>query len=240
VIASAPCEDLAVLRVTNTAGLATLPVGRKSDIEQGQDVVAVGFPGSASARSNLQSTTGVVSVVSTDFSAGFDVPVLTDVVQTDAAINPGNSGGPLLDLDGRLVGVNVSVRTQNDSGRTIQGQGYAIGADRVRSVTGELRQGRSIGWTGAGLEPVPAEELRNQGLPPGMLITGAAPGTSAADAGFNDGVQRLLVEVNGQSLDGSVPSYCRAIGNARSGDTVSYSYLQQGATGIQTARLAVR
>ena len=68
------------------------------------------------------------------------------MIQTDAAINPGNSGGPLLDLDGRVIGVTSAARTLTPQGRIVQGQSYAIGIDRVRQVTGELRKGRSTSW----------------------------------------------------------------------------------------------
>ena len=77
------------------------------------------------------------------------MPQYPNVLQTDAAINPGNSGGPLVNTDGELVGVN-SAGITDLGGRTIQGQGYAIGVDRVKEIVPTLRQGRSIGWTGLG------------------------------------------------------------------------------------------
>ena len=164
VVGVAPCEDLAVLRVNGVAGLRSLPLGDQSDLEQGETVVAVGYPANASTEESLTSTTGVVSVVRTAYrEPALDVPRYPNVVQTDAAINPGNSGGPLVDLEARLVGVSSAGRTLASDGRVIQGQSYAIGVDRVKQVVSILRTGRSIGWTGLGFGyPTDREVARGQ------------------------------------------------------------------------------
>ena len=150
VVGVAPCEDLAVLKVADNSGLRSMPLGSQSDLKEGQTVVAVGFPANASLSAQLTSTVGVVSVAKTQYKElALDVPTYTNVVQTDAAINPGNSGGPLVRVsDKRLVGVNSASRTESADARTIQGQGYAVGVDRVKEVVPELRAGRSMGWTG--------------------------------------------------------------------------------------------
>src|SRR4051794_11573796 len=95
VVGVAPCDDLAVLKTSQTVGLKSMPLGSQSGLKLGDTVVAVGFPQSASADSTLTSTAGVVSVVKTTYSEeALDIPRYANVVQTDAAINPGNSGGP--------------------------------------------------------------------------------------------------------------------------------------------------
>ncbi len=222
-VAAAPCEDLALLQLENRAGLTTLPLGDQMALRQGQTVIAVGFPGTASQRANLTTTTGVVSVVNTRFDLqGVDVPQYPNVIQTDAVINPGNSGGPLVNENAELVGVNSAGITLL-GGRTIQGQGYAIGVDRVKEIIPTLRSGRSIGWTGIGFIHVTdpsevASELASAGLPesPGLVVTSAVPGSPAAEAGF--GQQPVLITaINGQPMDGSLPSYCAAIGSGESG-----------------------
>ncbi|MGD9573083.1 MAG: trypsin-like peptidase domain-containing protein [Thermoleophilia bacterium] len=222
-VGAAPCEDLALLQVADRAGLVTLPLGDQMALRQGQTVIAVGFPGTASERDNLTTTTGVVSVVNTRFDRlAVDVPQYPNVIQTDAAINPGNSGGPLVNEAAELVGVNSAGITLLGS-RTIQGQGYAIGVDRVKEIIPTLRSGRSIGWTGMGFIHVtdPAEvadQLAAAGLPasPGLVVTTAVPGSPAAEAGFGQGPV-LVTAVNGQPMDGSLPSYCAAIGSGESG-----------------------
>jgi S1-C subfamily serine protease len=230
-VGAAPCEDLALLQVQDRSGLETLPLGSQGDLRQGQTVVAIGFPGTASARANLTTTTGVVSVVNTRFDlAGVDVPQYPNVIQTDAVINPGNSGGPLVNTDSELVGVNSAGITLL-GGRTIQGQGYAIGVDRVKEVVPRLRAGRSIGFTGMGFIYATDEEDLDQlaaaGLPaaPGIVVTTAVPGSPAADAGFGQGPV-LITAVNGTPMDGSLPAYCSAIGGGEEGSEAVFTVAQ--------------
>ena len=110
VIGVAPCDDLAVLKVDSTEDLKTLPLGSQSDIEQGDRVFVIGYPGNASIKDELVSTSGSVSVVETsidsELAENAALPTYRNVIQTDAAINHGNSGGPMVDEDGKLVGVN--------------------------------------------------------------------------------------------------------------------------------------
>jgi S1-C subfamily serine protease len=123
-IGAAPCEDLALLKVRNRSGLHDMKLGSQKDLRQGTDVVAVGFPISASSRDELTATSGVVSVVRTTVAGGGEIPSLPNVVRTDAAINPGNSGGPLVNTDKELVGVNTLGNT------VLQNTNYAVGVDR--------------------------------------------------------------------------------------------------------------
>jgi S1-C subfamily serine protease len=236
-VGAAPCEDLALLQVDDTSELVTLPLGSQGDLRQGQTVVAVGFPGTASERANLVPTTGVVSVVSTRFDlAGVDVPQYPNVIQTDAVINPGNSGGPLVDTQGRLVGVNSAGITLL-GGRAIQGQGYAIGVDRVKEIVPQLRRGRSIGFTGMGLVHVTdpgefAADLASAGLPaaPGLVVQTVVPGSPAEEAGF--GREPVLVTaVNGRPMDGSLPAYCAAIGGGESGTEATFTVAEPNRPG---------
>ncbi|MEX2193964.1 MAG: trypsin-like peptidase domain-containing protein [Thermoleophilaceae bacterium] len=232
IVGAAPCEDLAVLEVDDTDDLVTLPLLEDQDtLRPGQNVVAVGFPGSASADSNLTTTTGVVSVVKTEFDeTGIDTPHYENVVQTDAAINPGNSGGPLVDGQGRLVGVNTAVRTLDSGGqRIIQGQGYAIGVDRVREITEDLREGDSIAWTGLGL----VSSLTQPNAPTGLIVAGAVPGTAAEDA-LGD-AQVVVTAIDGTPMDGSLVRYCDAVGDRDSGDEAVFTVTD----GSQSAQVRV-
>jgi len=209
---SAPCDDLAVLKVTDTSGLVTLPLAAQSDVSEGDTVVAVGYPGSSSTKANLTANTGVVSVAKTSYDTrdAVDVPAYPNVIQTDTPINPGNSGGPLVDLEGKLVGVN-SAGVTNRRNRIIQGQNYAIGVDRVKEVVPDLARGRSLYWTGIGLDyvPNPAEQMPSSGVTqPGLLIDNIVPGSPAAN-GFPK--PSFVVAVNGKSLDGTLQSYCEAV-----------------------------
>jgi S1-C subfamily serine protease len=231
----APCEDLAVLRVRGSSGMRSQPLGSQSDLALGQTVVAVGYPKNASLEASLTSTTGVVSLVSSAYrERSLDLPRYPNVIQTDAAINPGNSGGPLLDLEGKLIGVTSAGRTITPDGRIVQGQNYAIGIDRVKQVAGKLRTGRSMDWTGASFEYLTPAQLRRRGLPPGILIAGAAPRTAADRAGLQGG---LLVAVNGQPIDNSLGSYCDAMQSTGAGRSVTFSVLPKGRARPRPIRL---
>jgi S1-C subfamily serine protease len=227
VVAAAPCEDMAVLRVKDRKDLRTLPLGKQSDMRQGQSVVAVGYPTNASLRDNLSSTAGVVSVVTSSFRfAALDVPRLPDVVQTDAAINPGNSGGPLVNLEGKLVGMNTAGFDEIE-GRTIQGEGYAIGVDRLRKMLPGLRGGKSISWTGMGLDYASASSLSEQGLPRGLLVINAVPGTPAADVGFGDSTV-LISAIGAKALDVDLQSYCDAVKGIDNGEKAVFHVVYSG------------
>lgn len=246
VVGVAPCDDLAVLRIDNRSGIVTLPLGNQSELRKGESVVALGFPGAASDVANLTATAGIVSVPRTSFDVvALDVPRYPNVIQTDTTINPGNSGGPLVDLQGRLVGVNSAGITTLD-GRTIQGQGYAIGADRVTEVVPQLAGGTSWGWTGMGFEyiPDPSEvsgQLSGAGLPqrPGLVVVSVTEGSPAAEAGFGQSPV-LIAAVNGQTMDGSLPAYCAAIGDPETATEAVFSVFQQGASSPVDVRVSLR
>ena len=158
------------------------------------------------------------------------------MIQTDAAINPGNSGGPLLDLDGRLIGVTSAGRTLAPDGRIIQGQSYAIGVDRVRDVVRTLRTGRSIGSIGVSFHYRTPAELRRRNLPSGLLIGQVARGSPAERAGLGGG-DKLLVAVDGQPLGNSLASYCDVVQGIRPGTRTAFSILTPGASRPRRVRL---
>src|SRR3954471_10057194 len=180
VVGDAPCDDLAVLKLEGApAGWKNMPLDSQSNVKEGDDIVALGFPQSAAANAKLTATTGVVSVAKTQYNESVpDIPNYSDVIQVDAAINPGNSGGPLIKADSKkLIGVNSAVRTENQQGRAIQGQNYAIGVDRVKQVVNYLRTGKSLGWFGFNLTYPTTEQLGQ--LPEGVMSAAAVAGTPA-------------------------------------------------------------
>jgi 2-alkenal reductase len=218
-VGAAPCDDLAVLSVEDRDGLKALPLASPDSIEQGESVVAVGYAAGASEGEELTSTTGVVSVPSRPLrSPQADTPNFPDMIQTDAAINPGNSGGPLLDEDRRVVGVNTAVLFQA-GGVPLQNVGYAIGAQRVKEVVDQLRTKKSLGWLGTGLEFPPARELRQRGLPRGVVTLSAVEGTPAHDAGL-EGKSVLITSIGGEKMSGAMTDYCDEVGDKRSGENV--------------------
>ena len=223
VVGVAPCDDLAVLKASETEGLESLALGSQDSISQGDQVVAVGYPGNASPDDELQVTEGIVSVVEQTFDVPSDpfVQLYPNVIQTDAPINPGNSGGPLIDAAGDLVGVNTLIFRGRRG--EIEGQGYAIGVDRVAEVVDDLREGDSQAWLGFAFRPLPEAEAARQGLAPGLLVTSVVPGTPAADEGIVGG-KAIVVGVNGDPVQ-SFREYCEAV-EGRNGESVEFNVLE--------------
>jgi len=232
VVAVAPCEDLAVLKIEDTSGLRTMPLGSQAGLVQGEDVVALGYPATAlSENDRLVANEGIVSVVQAKSELGPAVAPLPNVVQIDASINFGNSGGPLLNLGGELVGVNTAVNAALD----VEGQNYAIGVDRVRQIVPELVAGRSIAWTGMGFTyPTQEADLADRGLPvvPGLIVERVVPGTTAEATGFGQGPV-LIVAINGQSLTPDIRSYCNLTRDLESGDVATFTIYVPGETDPQ-------
>ena len=199
-VGTAPCEDLAVLR-TAPEGLRTLPLSSQDDLRQGDQVTALGFPGTESDRIDYVQTTGTVSDVRTSFSNDqlrIDVPDLPNLILTDTSFNPGNSGGPLVNGEGELVGIATGNRGS---------QNYAIGVDRVERIVSQLRRGVSIGWTGLGLDFDPIFQ--------GAIVTNVVAGTPAAAAGITP--PQLLTAIERPRRDpdrirGTLADYCDAVG----------------------------
>jgi S1-C subfamily serine protease len=213
--AAAPCEDLALLHVQGLEDRRAIPLGHQADIRQGDQVVALGYPASASGGRSLTSTAGVVSAVNTPLRIPApDQPHFTNLVQTDAALGPGNSGGPLVGAGGRLVGINT-ILFAGSPDQPGGDQGYAIGVDRIREVLSDFRRGHSRAWFGAGLLTPPPGILRRAGLPAGMLVTAAQKGTSAEKLRLDE---VLLTAIDGRRVGSSLAGYCRAVGDVQSGD----------------------
>jgi S1-C subfamily serine protease len=236
VAAVSPCEDLALLRVADARGLRTAPLASDASVRQGETVVALGHGADAAAGDGIGSTTGVVSVAHTSFrDPAPDVPKYPEVVQTDTPLNPGNSGGPLADLDGRVIGVDSAARATGSDGRPLQNVNYAIAIGRARRVLAELESGRAEGWTGFTFAYPTDAQLREARLPPGLRITGAIPGTTAARSGVPAG--SLLAGVDGKAISNTLSSYCSAVRGKRTGDEVVLAFARPGSSRTRQVRL---
>jgi S1-C subfamily serine protease len=228
VVAAAPCDDLALVKVDDNEGMKSMELASQDDVKQGDEVVALGYPANASLQDNLTSTTGTVSVVKSAFNLPDPAaPSLDNVVQIDAALSPGNSGGPLVDKEGKLVGVNTAIVTEL-GGAPIQGQGYAIGVDRLREVAEDLREERSQGWPGLALVVPKKSELDKLGLPEG--IVGGSPQPDS-DAETKKLAEVLITEIDGNAVAASMTSYCRAVEDVESGESVSVRLIKAPSKG---------
>jgi putative serine protease PepD len=133
VIGSDPAQDVAVVR-TDARGLTPASIGASGVLRIGEQVLAIGSPLGLSGTV----TSGIVSA--TQRRADIGDRGAQEVIQTDASINPGNSGGPLVDLRGRVVGVNTAIATTGAGSGNI-GIGFAVPIDRAAEVARRLIAG---------------------------------------------------------------------------------------------------
>ena len=238
VAAVSPCDDLALLHVGSGPALHSVALGEQATLLQGETVLALGYPDDASPQDELVTTRGAVTVPRTSYNQPSpELPAYPEAIQTDAVLNPGNSGGPLVDLDGRVIGVDAAVRRQGAGGRAVEGQNYAIGMDRAHEVLRQLATGQSVGWTGISVGYPTLAQLAERRLPAGLYVEGAANGTSASLAKLGY-ANELLVAVNGLSVGTTMTTYCKAVRGLKSGDVVSLLLARHDdAGGISLRRL---
>ncbi|HXF68239.1 MAG TPA: trypsin-like peptidase domain-containing protein [Thermoflexus sp.] len=189
-------SDLAVIRVEAPAQLLRpAELGDSDTLRVGQKVVAIGNP--FGLRGTM--TLGIISALgrALETPTRFQIP---DVIQTDAAINPGNSGGPLVDLQGRVIGVNSAIRTDPNVGTANIGIGFAIPVNTVKRVVPQLIQnGRArypfLGITSTGAISLAELRARGYDVPTtrGVLIQEVIPDGPAARAGLRGGSREVLV-----------------------------------------------
>jgi S1-C subfamily serine protease len=184
VVGTDSSSDLAVLKLDAKEALPYAILGRSEGLLPGETVIAIGNPFGLSHTV----TTGVVSAVHRNFKAGDRT--LFDFVQTDASINPGNSGGALLDIEGRLVGVNTAILGDRNAGI-----GFAIPIDRARRIAddliahGEVREG----YLGIGVSDLRKKDAP-EGAPARVQVTAVEPGSPGERAGVRRGDVILSVQ----------------------------------------------
>src|SRR3954447_23909038 len=187
-----PDSDVAVLRV-DARNLLAAPIGTSSDLLISETVIAVGNPFGLSGTV----TTGVVSALGRSVPSKEAGRTFTDFIQTDASINPGNSGGPLLNIEGKVIGINTAIYAN------AQGIGFAIPVDRARKVVQDiLRYGQvRNAWVGAVTSTLTPEEAKRTGASArsGALVSRVFGGSPAAAAGLQSG--DVITAVDGHGVD---------------------------------------
>jgi Do/DeqQ family serine protease len=214
-------SDLAVLRVKGaTERFPTLDFANSDDLQVGDLVLAVGDPFGV----GQTVTHGIVSAVARTQVGVSDYQFF---IQTDAAINPGNSGGPLVDLNGRMVGINSAIYTRSGGS---QGIGFAIPANMVRVVVASAVGGSGAvqrPWLGAKLQIVTPDIADSIGLqrPSGALVASVVPDSPAAHAGIKTG--DVIVSVDGIAVD-DPNAFDYRFATKPLGGTAQVSLLRQG------------
>jgi putative serine protease PepD len=224
VIGSDPSTDVALLELNEGADApAAMERGSTESLEVGDPVVAIGSP--FGLEGSL--TTGVVSGLGRTIQApdGF---AIDNVVQTDAALNPGNSGGPLLDLSGRVVGMNAQIASQSGSN---SGIGYAIPIETVQSVVEQLLADGQVEHAYLGVQVADAE---NNG---GARIVEVVQGAPADDAGLQQG--DVVVSADGEDVQNG-DDLRSAVNAKKPGDELELEVRRDGNARTITVELGTR
>ena len=188
-------SDLAVLRLKGTREkFATLDFANSDELMVGDVVLAIGNPFGV----GQTVTHGIISALARTQVGITDYQFF---IQTDAAINPGNSGGALVDMTGKLAGINTAIYSRSGGS---QGIGFAIPANMVRVVVASAKSGVKAvkrPWLGARLQTVTPEIAESLGLklPSGALVASVVAGSPAARAGLKS--SDLIVAIDGQEVE---------------------------------------
>jgi serine protease Do len=213
-----PKSDLALLKIKGK-GFPYLEFGNSDQLEVGEWVLAIGNP----LGQDLSVTTGIVSAKGRQIS-GLNVDY-QNFIQTDAAINRGNSGGPMINMEGKAVGINSAILST--SGGSI-GTGFAIPSNMARKVIEDLKkEGRVIrGYLGVGIQEVSDSEAEQFDLPTGGVIIGnVEPGTPAEKAGLKK--MDLIVAINGKTVKTAL-KLRNIIAGHSPGDTIRLTIYREG------------
>lgn len=225
-----PRTDLAVLRIKDGSNFPYLETGDSDDLEVGDIVLAIGNPFGV----GQTVTQGIVSGLARTQTGISDYGFF---IQTDAAINPGNSGGALVDLTGRLVGINSAIYSR--SGGSV-GIGFTIPSAMVRVVVASAKNGGKIvrrPWLGASLQPLSKDIAESLGLdrPAGALVADVHAKSPAEAAGLRRG--DIITAVDKLSVD-DPEAFGFRLGTRKLGGTAAITVMRNG--GAVTLNVAMQ
>ncbi|MFF2555706.1 S1C family serine protease [Nocardia sp. NPDC058058] len=229
-----PVSDLAVVRVSNKQGLKPIELGASGNLQVGESVVAIGSPLGLAGTV----TTGIVSSlnrpVSTSGEANSQGTVI-DAIQTDAAINPGNSGGALVDMNGKLIGINTAIATLGVSeaagGQSGSiGLGFAIPVDQARRVADELIKNGKATYAQIGVK------VRAQDDVNGARVLEVTPDGPAAKAGVPNNA--VVTKLDDQVID-SGNALIAAVRSHRPGDKVKVTFTDDQGNNAKTVEVTL-
>ncbi len=177
-VGAEPRKDLAVLRVSKALDkMRALPLGSTEGLQVGQKAIAIGNPFGL----DNTITTGIISALGRRI-VGIGGVTIHDMIQTDAAINPGNSGGPLLDSQGRLIGVNTMIYSRSGA---YAGIGFAVPVSHVRRIVPQLIAHGRVIQPGIGVAILTdLQKYRLLGEVEGVVVREVAAGSPALRAGM--------------------------------------------------------
>ena len=229
VVASDAGNDLALLHI-DRSGLAPVTFAPTSQVELGDEVLAIGFALDLDGDPTV--TLGIVSALNRTIIT--DDGALDGLIQTDAAISSGNSGGPLLDAEGRVVGINTAV-ARSDETTAASNVGFAISSDEVTRVLKALRAAKDGSPRDEGFLGVALDDRTDGGQ--GALVTDVTADSPADKAGIEDG--DVVVAIDKAAIDGSA-GVIAAIRDHSPGDQISITVVRRGTEKTFTVTLTRR
>ena len=221
-----PSSDLAVLKVDPGAvqgGLKPLELGDSNALEPGDQAIAIGSPFGLEGTV----TTGIVSSLGRTIEAPNQFPI-ANAIQTDAAINPGNSGGPLLDGNGRVIGVNSQIRSTTG---TSTGLGFAVPVSTVKFVVPQIKDGGKVERAYLGISNGTPQDRS------GAIVDSVAPGGPAANAGLQPNDK--IVDIDGRNIQSS-EDVSAAVDARKPGEQAKVTVMRGGDRRTLTVDLGTR
>jgi serine protease Do len=196
VVGTDPKSDVAVIRLKNPpTDLKPIALGDSSQLRLGDVVLAIGNPFGVGQ-------TVTMGIVSAKGRADVGIADYEDFIQTDAAINPGNSGGALVNMEGKLVGINTAILSRSGG---YQGIGFAIPTNMATPIMESLKQYGKVtrGWLGVSIQDIDQDLSQTMKLPVqrGVLLADVQAGSPAAKAGLKRG--DAIVKVDGRAIESS-------------------------------------
>ncbi len=237
-----PTDDIALIRAQGVNGLPTVTLGNSHKLVTGDSVVAIGNALGLSS-STPTVTAGIVSALGREVTAsnGTNSETLYNMIQTDAAINPGNSGGPLLDAEGRVIGMNTAVAGTLPDGTNAQNIGFAIPVAKIKTMIPVLLKGGSNvqkgrGYLGVEVSTVTPKnaQANNLSVTTGALVAEVLPGSAAATAGLQQG--DVITSIDGHTISTAL-QVTKIVGSKKPGDTIAMSVNRFGQKLTLTATL---
>ncbi len=220
-IGSDPLTDIAVIKI-DAQDLPTIAFGNSDSVQVGEWVLAVGNPFSLASTV----TAGIVSAIGRNIGIIGDSYGVESFIQTDAAVNPGNSGGALVNIEGKLIGINTAIATRTGG---YQGYSFAVPVNIAKAVAEDIiKYGRiSRGYIGVQIKPVDATAAKALGLskPEGAWVQQLVKGGAAEGAGIKEG--DVILSVDGRKI--SAPNDLQAyIARKHAGDEVTLKIWRNG------------
>jgi Do/DeqQ family serine protease len=221
VIGTDPSTDLALLKI-NASNLPHMVLGNSDQVQVGEWVLAVGNP------FNLTSTVtaGIVSAKGRNINIVNNQFPIESFIQTDAAINPGNSGGALVDLEGKLIGINTAIASNTGS---YNGYGFAIPVNIVAKIVKDLVEYKEVqrGFTGIDIKDIDGNTAQRLKLNNnhGVIVDYVLPEGPAEQSGIRSG--DVVLKINDKDID-SKANFDEQIAYHRPGDKIKVLYLRNG------------